>query len=106
MTSTLYVNCLFKRSQSREALEVPFVANDVSYKWGYYLTDGIYPEWAVPVKSISQSSSNDTKRIRYKQAHEVARKDVERAFGLLKKTKVISPKFFPEEQHREDDLVR
>ncbi|GJY63942.1 ALP1-like protein [Tanacetum coccineum] len=28
-----------------KAPEVPFVANDVTYKWGYYLTDGIYPEW-------------------------------------------------------------
>ncbi|GKG13917.1 ALP1-like protein isoform X1, partial [Tanacetum coccineum] len=27
-----------------KAQEVPFVANDVTYKWGYYLTDGIYPE--------------------------------------------------------------
>ncbi|GKC69180.1 WAT1-related protein isoform X1, partial [Tanacetum coccineum] len=27
-----------------KALEVPFVANDVTYKWGYYLTDEIYPE--------------------------------------------------------------
>ncbi|GKE18132.1 WAT1-related protein isoform X1 [Tanacetum coccineum] len=24
--------------------EVPFVANDVNNKWGYYLTNGIYPE--------------------------------------------------------------
>ncbi|GKD03758.1 ALP1-like protein isoform X1 [Tanacetum coccineum] len=37
-----------------KAPEVPFVANDVTYKWGYYLTDGIYPEWAVLMKSISQ----------------------------------------------------
>ncbi|GJT09701.1 ALP1-like protein [Tanacetum coccineum] len=29
--------------------------------------------------------SNDVKQIRYKQAHEAARKDVERAFGVLKK---------------------
>ncbi|GKF00064.1 ALP1-like protein isoform X1 [Tanacetum coccineum] len=28
-----------------KASEVPFVANDVTYKWGYYLTNGIYPEW-------------------------------------------------------------
>ncbi|GJV80103.1 ALP1-like protein [Tanacetum coccineum] len=28
-----------------KAPEVPFVANDVTYKWGYYLTDGIYPKW-------------------------------------------------------------
>ncbi|GJT58490.1 ALP1-like protein [Tanacetum coccineum] len=124
-----------------KAPEVPFVANDVTYKWGYYLTDGIYPEWAVLMKSISQPGSNDVKRIRYKQAHEAARKDVERAFGVLKKKwaivrtparsrslkrithlmytciilhnmirkekrKAISPDFYPEEQHREDDPVR
>ncbi|GKC46389.1 ALP1-like protein isoform X1 [Tanacetum coccineum] len=68
-----------------KAPEVPFVANDVTYKWGYYLTDGIYPEWVVLMKSISQPRSNDVKRIRYKQAHEAARKDMERAFGVLKK---------------------
>ncbi|GJU35641.1 ALP1-like protein [Tanacetum coccineum] len=68
-----------------KAPEVPFVANDVNYKWGYYLTDGIYPEWVVLMKSISQPRSNDVKRIRYKQVHEAARKDVERAFGVLKK---------------------
>ncbi|GJX97967.1 ALP1-like protein [Tanacetum coccineum] len=112
--------------------------NDVN---GYYLTDGIYPDWAVLMKSISQPGSNDVKRIRYKQAHEAARKDVERAFDVLKKKwaivrtparsrslkrithlmytciilhnmirkekgKAISPDFYPEEQHREDDPVR
>ncbi|GJQ90104.1 ALP1-like protein isoform X1 [Tanacetum coccineum] len=56
-----------------KAPEVTFVANDVTYKWGYYLTDGIYPEWVVLMKSISQPGSNDVKRIRYKQAHEAAR---------------------------------
>ncbi|GKC54647.1 ALP1-like protein [Tanacetum coccineum] len=105
---------------------------------GYYLTDGIYPEWVVLMKSISQPRSNDMKRIRYKQAHEAARKDVERAFGVLKKKwaivrtparsrslkrithliytciilhnmirkekgKTISPDFYSEDQHREDD---
>ncbi|GKD83251.1 ALP1-like protein [Tanacetum coccineum] len=124
-----------------KAPEVPFVANDVTYKWGYYLTGRIYPEWAVLMKSISQPGSNDVKRIRYKEAHEAARKDVERAFGVLKKKwaivrtpalsrslkrithfmytciilhnmirqnkkKAISGKYYPEEKHREDDLVR
>ncbi|GJX45903.1 ALP1-like protein isoform X1 [Tanacetum coccineum] len=60
-----------------KAPEVPFMAKDVTYKWGYYLTDGIYPEWAVHMKFIAQPGSNDVKRIRYKQAHEAARKDVE-----------------------------
>ncbi|GKB62890.1 exocyst complex component SEC6, partial [Tanacetum coccineum] len=41
--------------------------------------------WVVLMKSISQRGSNDVKRIRYKQAHEAARKDVERAFDMLKK---------------------
>ncbi|GKC56218.1 protein translocase subunit SecA2, chloroplastic isoform X1 [Tanacetum coccineum] len=45
----------------------------------------IYSEWAVLMKSISQPWSNDVQRIRYKQAHEAARKDVERAFDVLKK---------------------
>ncbi|GJW07352.1 putative nuclease HARBI1 isoform X2 [Tanacetum coccineum] len=98
-------------------------------------------EWAVLMKSISQPGSNDVKRIRYKQAHEAARKDVERAFGVLKKKwaivrtpaqsrslkritylmytciilhnmickekgNVISPEFYQEEQHHEDDPVR
>ncbi|GJW54929.1 ALP1-like protein [Tanacetum coccineum] len=27
-----------------KALEVSFVANDITYPWGYYLCDGIYPE--------------------------------------------------------------
>ncbi|GKA14726.1 protein translocase subunit SecA2, chloroplastic isoform X1 [Tanacetum coccineum] len=124
-----------------KAPEVPFVANDVNYKWGYYLTDGIYPEWVVLMKSIAQPGSNDVKRIRYKQAHEAARKDVERAFGVLKKKwvivrtparsmslkkitllmytciilhnmirkrkkKAISPNYYPEEQHRENDPVK
>ncbi|GJU59845.1 putative reverse transcriptase domain-containing protein [Tanacetum coccineum] len=39
-------------------------------------------------KSISQPGSNDVKRIRYKQAHEAVRKDVERALGVLKKNRL------------------
>ncbi|GJX31222.1 ALP1-like protein [Tanacetum coccineum] len=81
---------------------------------------------------------NDHKRILYKTKHEATRKDVERAFGLLKlkwklikypargmtqsrlsdvmytciilhnmiihdNGEAISPDYFPEEQHRDDD---
>ncbi|GJW83220.1 ALP1-like protein isoform X1 [Tanacetum coccineum] len=52
---------------------------------------GKAPE-AVLMKSILQPESNDVKRIRYKQAYEAARKDVERAFGVLKKKWAIEPK--------------
>ncbi|GKA85851.1 ALP1-like protein [Tanacetum coccineum] len=68
-----------------KAPEVPFVTNDVTYPWGYYLCDRIYPEWVPFVKSVTNLSDDDHKRLRYKAMHEGARKDVERAFGALKK---------------------
>ncbi|GKD51912.1 ALP1-like protein, partial [Tanacetum coccineum] len=76
---------LFNDLKSGKASDVPFVANNVPYKKGYYLTDGIYPQWSVLIKSIKNSGTNDHKRILYKTKHEAARKDVERAFGVLKK---------------------
>ncbi|GKC63789.1 ALP1-like protein [Tanacetum coccineum] len=60
------------------------MANNVPYKMGYYLTDGIYPQWDVLIKSIKNSGTHDHKRILYKTKHEAARKDAERAFGVLK----------------------
>ncbi|GJW08034.1 ALP1-like protein [Tanacetum coccineum] len=68
-----------------KAPEVPFVANDATYPWGYYLCDGIYPEWVPFVKSVTNLADDDHKRLRYKAMHEAARKDVERGFGVLKK---------------------
>ncbi|GKD83362.1 ALP1-like protein, partial [Tanacetum coccineum] len=50
--------------------------------------DGIYQNGCVMSYFRSQES-NDLKAIRYKQAHEAARKDVERAFGVLKEKWVI-----------------
>ncbi|GJU08774.1 phytosulfokine receptor 1-like protein [Tanacetum coccineum] len=89
------------------APDVPFVANNVPYKRGYYLTDGIYPQWSVLIKSIKNPGRSDHKRILYKTKHEAARKDVERAFDVLKqKWKLIK---YPargmsrKEQHRDDD---
>ncbi|KAI3800084.1 hypothetical protein L1987_35392 [Smallanthus sonchifolius] len=52
------------------------------YKRGYYLADGIYPEYATIVKSLT--CPKGIKRNNYKKAHEAARKDIERAFCLLK----------------------
>ncbi|GJV44105.1 ALP1-like protein [Tanacetum coccineum] len=71
------------------SLEIPFVANDVTYPWGYYLCDRIYPEWVPFVKSVTNLSDDDHKRLRYKAMHEAAKKDVERVFGVLKKKCVI-----------------
>ncbi|GJS64809.1 ALP1-like protein [Tanacetum coccineum] len=71
------------------APKIPFVVNGVTYPWGYYLVDGIYPELVTLVKTIPEPSDDYHKRIRYKQMQEAARKDVERAFGVLKKKWVI-----------------
>ncbi|GJQ98397.1 ALP1-like protein [Tanacetum coccineum] len=82
----------FKRQYVRCDHDIPFVANGVIYPSGYCLVDGIYPELAplvktIPelVKTIPEPANDDHKRILYKQKHESARKDVERAFGVFKK---------------------
>ncbi|GJV04737.1 ALP1-like protein [Tanacetum coccineum] len=60
---------------------VSYVVNGVQYRNGYYLADGIYPEWASFVKSFTVAT--DPKHTYFKQRQESARKDVERAFGVL-----------------------
>ncbi|GKA52837.1 ALP1-like protein isoform X1 [Tanacetum coccineum] len=60
---------------------VPYVVNGVQYRNEYYLADGIYPEWASFVKSFTVAT--DPKHTYFKQRQESARKDVERAFGVL-----------------------
>ncbi|XP_022031921.1 uncharacterized protein LOC110932981 [Helianthus annuus] len=69
------------------APDISFYANNVQYKYGYYLTDGIYPEWAMSVKTLS--CPDDEKRLYFKKKQESARKDIERAFGVLKKRCII-----------------
>nr|GEX55378.1 protein ALP1-like isoform X1 [Tanacetum cinerariifolium] len=60
---------------------VPYVVNGVEYRNGYYLADGIYPEWESFVKSFTVAT--DPKHTHFKQHQESARKNVERAFGVL-----------------------
>jgi len=62
------------------APEVQFMVNGNEYNMGYYLTDGIYPEWATFVKSVPRPLSAKDKLFAQKQG---ARKDVECAFGVL-----------------------
>jgi hypothetical protein len=44
---------LFNDVYNDKAPECPFFVNNVQYKRGYYLADGIYPEWATFVKSFT-----------------------------------------------------
>lgn len=64
---------------------VQFTVNGSQYNMGYYLADGIYPEWPVFVKTIPRAHMLSEKRQLFAKHQESARKDVERAFGVLKK---------------------
>ncbi|XP_020266978.1 uncharacterized protein LOC109842523 [Asparagus officinalis] len=58
-----------------------YTVNGHEYNMGYYLADGIYPEWSILVKTIPAPPGNKHKY--FSQQQESARKDVERAFGVL-----------------------
>nr|GEW62966.1 protein ALP1-like [Tanacetum cinerariifolium] len=63
------------------ALVAPFECNGVTFEKGYYLADNIYPQWSSFVKSFTVA--NSVKNALFKRKQESARKDVERAFGVL-----------------------
>ncbi|CAH9124442.1 unnamed protein product [Cuscuta epithymum] len=58
-----------------------FVVQGHEYNMGYYLADGIYPQYATLIQTISLPSS--VKEKLFAKLQEFARKDVERAFGVL-----------------------
>ena len=63
------------------APEVEFEGYGCKFKQGYYLADGIYPKWASFVKSFTVATN--PKNAAFKAKQESARKDIERAFGVL-----------------------
>ncbi|GKA24053.1 RNA-directed DNA polymerase, eukaryota [Tanacetum coccineum] len=66
---------------SIDSPECPFVVNGHTYRKCYYLADGIYPAWSTFVKTFSVA--RDEKTLKFKRVQEAARKDIERAFGVL-----------------------
>jgi hypothetical protein len=70
---------LFTGLLEGSAPQVRYVVNDNIYKMGYYLADGIYPEWQILMKTISEPQSEKQKLFAKRQ--ESRRKDVERGFG-------------------------
>jgi hypothetical protein len=61
--------------------EVHFTVNGKLYKQGYYLGDGIYPDWPTIVKAPRDRQAPAAKL--FAEAQEGARKDIERAFGVI-----------------------
>ena len=72
---------LFFDALKGEAPQVQFSVNGNEYSTGYYLADGIYPEWAAFMKTIPLPQTEKHKL--FAKYQEGARKDVERAFGVL-----------------------
>nr|GEU64328.1 reverse transcriptase domain-containing protein [Tanacetum cinerariifolium] len=79
--NVLYGSPLFDDVLADKALKAPFVVNGRTYKQGYYLADDIYPTWSMFVKTFS--IARDGKTLKFKRVQESARKDIERAFGVL-----------------------
>nr|XP_043635963.1 uncharacterized protein LOC122607113 [Erigeron canadensis] len=77
-TSADQFNTLFLQDK---APAVNFTLNGQQFTKGYYLADVIYPELATLVKSFK--CPMDPKTSKFKRFQESARKDVERAFGVL-----------------------
>ncbi|GKC56901.1 RNA-directed DNA polymerase, eukaryota [Tanacetum coccineum] len=77
----LYGSPLFDDEIADISSECPFVVNGHAYRKGYYLADGIYPAWSTFVKTFSVA--RDEKSLKFKRVQEAARKDIERAFGVL-----------------------
>ena len=72
---------VFARLAEGNSPLVNFTVNSHTYDKGYYLGDGIYPQWATIVKTIPNRVRE--KRKRFAQEQESARKDGERAFDVL-----------------------
>jgi len=60
---------------------VNYIINGHEYIMGYYLADGIYPNWSTFVKTILRPLGAKRKYFASKQ--ECVRKDGERVFGVL-----------------------
>ncbi|XP_074352047.1 uncharacterized protein LOC141691208 [Apium graveolens] len=72
---------VFDEALEGRAPEVKYNVNGKDYNLGYYLIDGIYPEWATFVKTIPYLQGDKIRL--FSKYQEGQRKNVERAFGVL-----------------------
>nr|GEX11533.1 hypothetical protein [Tanacetum cinerariifolium] len=81
--NVLYDSPLFDDELADTSPECPFVVNGHTYRKGYYLADadGIYPQWSTFFKGFT--IARDQKTMKFKRVQESARKNMEKAFGVL-----------------------
>jgi hypothetical protein len=72
---------VFTELAQGRAPPVNYLINGHDYTMGYYLADGIYPQWSTFVKTIS--APIEAKKKHFARVQEACRKDVECAFGIL-----------------------
>ncbi len=72
---------LFRQHMDGTAPKVRFTINNKNYNMGYYLTDGIYQDWALFMKMISEPSN--IKQENFSEQQEARQKDFEHGFGVL-----------------------
>ncbi|XP_074315229.1 uncharacterized protein LOC141651413 [Silene latifolia] len=72
---------IFDDMMNVRAPRVNYMVNEKHYNTRYYLTDGIYPQWTTFIQSIPLPETPKDRLFAERQ--EAARKDVERAFGVL-----------------------
>ncbi|XP_062107788.1 uncharacterized protein LOC133818764 [Humulus lupulus] len=72
---------LFTYILQGKAPRAEFTINGTQYNKGYYLVDGIYPEWGTFVKTIPLPQGEKIKL--FVRCQEAVRKDVEKAFRVL-----------------------
>ena len=72
---------VFSELAQGRAPAVNYSINGDDYTMGYYLANGIYPQWSTFVKTIPRPLGAKIKL--FAKAQEAYRKDVERAFGVL-----------------------